>query len=162
MPADAVQSGKAIEAGAEELLRIWRLARAAAKRELAPGLLDDVMGAFIARAGKLLQENAAPDEVWNGLSGVVRVSPKKGAPALTEEWAIAMEVLAAACEALEADATVGDWLARAVARAEQGTTALAGGGAAEHGIVPVYVYTDPPLSPVLVGPPGQGEPPRGE
>jgi hypothetical protein len=122
MPGDASQSGLAIQQGAGELLRIWRLARATAKRELGAGLLDDVMGIFFQRAGKLLAENGKPENVWEGLAGVMRVSAAKGPQALTEEWAIAMEVLAAACEALQAEATVADWLARAVGSAEAACT----------------------------------------
>jgi hypothetical protein len=119
-----VPSGRAIEQSADELLRIWRLARAAARREIFPGLLDGVMGAFFARCGRLLAESGTPDDVWSGLVGIVRWSPRHGARELTGEWAIAMEVLTAACESFEADPKVADWLARAVATAEKGTAAV--------------------------------------
>ncbi|HET6922012.1 MAG TPA: hypothetical protein VFI16_02575 [Anaeromyxobacteraceae bacterium] len=119
-----VPSGRAIEQSAEELLRIWRLARAEARREIFPGLLDGVMGAFFARCGRLLAESGAPDDVWSGLVGIVRWSPAHGARDLTGEWAIAMEVLSAACESFEANPKVAEWLARAVAAAEKGTAAI--------------------------------------
>lgn len=119
-----VPSGRAIEQSAEELLRIWRLARAEARREIFPGLLDGVMGAFFARCGRLLTESGKPDDVWSGLVGIVRWSPAHGARDLTGEWAIAMEVLSAACESFEANPKVAEWLARAVAAAEKGTAAI--------------------------------------
>jgi hypothetical protein len=124
MALGAAPSGRAIEQSAEELLRIWRLARAAARREIFPGLLDGVMGAFFARCGQLLTEGSGPEEVWPGLVGIVRWPPDHGARELTGEWAIAMEVLTAACESFGADPKVAEWLARAVAAAEKGTAAI--------------------------------------
>jgi hypothetical protein len=168
VPADAEQSGKAIEQGAAELLRIWRLARAAAKRELGAGLLDDVMGPFLERAGKLLAEKGEPEKVWGGMTGVVRVSPPKGSQALTEEWAIVMEVLAAACEALESEPTVGEWLAKAVANAEASTTQMAGGTVGPEGVLTIYVFgggapSSGPAEPAPDAPPAgpsEGAPPN--
>ncbi len=122
-----VPSGRAIEQSAEELLRIWRLARAAARREIFPGLLDGVMGAFFARCGQLLAGGGEAEQVWPGLVGLVRWSPHHGAIELTGEWAIAMEVLTAACESFEADPRVAEWLTRAVAAAEKGTAAVGEG-----------------------------------
>jgi hypothetical protein len=156
MAADKVQSGRAIEQGAPELLRIWRLARAAAKRELGAGLLDNVMGDFLTRAGKLLGDDKTPEEVWQGVVGILKVSPQKGPDALTEEWAIAMEVLTAACEALEAEAEVGDWLAKAVAAAEKGTlAALEKKESAPDGLMVLHSYTQ--VMPIPVGPGGSPE-----
>jgi hypothetical protein len=119
-----VPSGRAIEQSAEELHPNVTLARASARREIFPGLLDGVMGAFFARCGRLLAEGSGPDEVWPGLVGIVRWSPRHGARELTGEWAIAMEVLSAACESFEADPKVAEWLTRAVAAAEKGTAAI--------------------------------------
>ena len=151
-----VPSGRAIEQSAEELLRIWRLARAAARREIFPGLLDCVMGAFFARCGQLLAGNGEPENVWPGLVGIVRWSPQHGARELTGEWAIAMEVLTAACESFQADPKVAEWLARAVAAAEKGTSTIGerrGGTAEPNGVVLLTVYGG-------LGAPRRG--PRGE
>lgn len=123
MALGAVPSGRAIEQSAEELLRIWRLARATARREV-PALLDGVMGAFFARCGQLLAGGSGPEEVWPGLVGIVRWPPRDGARELTGEWAIAMEVLTAACESFGADPKVAEWLTRAVATAERGTAVI--------------------------------------
>lgn len=145
MALGAVPSGRAIEQSAEEILRIWRLARASARREVFPGLLDGIMGAFFARCGGLLAEGGEPESVWPGLVGIVRWSPQLGARELTGEWAIAMEVLTAACESFQADPKVGEWLARAVAAAEKGTSLLAQGRTKSYrpdGIVVLLVYGD--------------------
>jgi len=124
MALGAAQSGRAVEQSAEELLRIWRLARASARQEVFPGFLDGVMNAFFARCGRLLADGGRPEEVWPGLVGLVRWAPRLGAKDLTVEWAIAMEVLTAACESFGADHAVAEWLARALALAEKGTAAL--------------------------------------
>ena len=124
MALDAAQGGKAIEQKAPELLRIWRLVRATARPQVFPGLLDGVMGDFLARAGKMLAAGEGPEEVWRGLTGVIRLSPALGTKELTGEWAVAMEVLSAACESLDTEPEVGEWLARAVAEVERGTTAM--------------------------------------
>jgi len=124
MALGAAQSGRAIEQSAEELLRVWRLARASARREVFPGLLDGVMGAFFARCGRLLAEGGKPEEVWPGLVGLVRWAPSLGAKELTTEWAIAMEVLTAVCESFGAGNAPAEWLARALALAEKGTASL--------------------------------------
>ena len=136
-------SGRAIEQSAEELLRIWRLARASARREIFAGLLGGVMGAFFARCGQLLARDGEPEEVWPGLVGVVRWSPEHGARELTDEWAIATEVLTAACESFQADPRVGEWLTRALAVAERGTAAMGerqDGPADPSGVVLLLVY----------------------
>lgn len=143
MALGGVPSGRAIEQSAEELLRIWRLARATARREIFPGLLDGVMGAFFARCGQLLAEGRAPEQVWPGLVGIVRWPPDQGAGELTGEWAIAMEVLTAACESFGADAKVAGWLAGAVGAAEKGTAAIREPGARSprpEGIVVLAVH----------------------
>jgi hypothetical protein len=124
MALGASQSGRAVEQSAEELLRVWRLARASARPEVFPGLLDGVMGAFFARCGRLLADGGKPEDVWPGLVGLVRWAPRVGAKELTTEWAIAMEVLTAACESFGSEAAAGGWLARALALAEKGTSTL--------------------------------------
>jgi hypothetical protein len=148
-----VPSGRAIEQSAEEILRIWRLARASGRREIFPGLLDGIMGAFFARCGRLLAESGEPEDVWPGLVGVVRWSPRHGARELTGEWAIAMEVLTAACESFQAQPEVGGWLARAVAAAEKGTALLAErrkGPPLPDGVVVLVAYGE--LGPQQRGP----------
>jgi hypothetical protein len=116
--------GKAIAQSADELARIWRLARAPARPDIFPGLLDGVMQAFFSRAGQLMASGQDPEKVWHGISGIVCWAPKVGAKELTQEWAVAMEVLTAACESLEAEPQVAQWLARAIAEAEKGTASL--------------------------------------
>jgi hypothetical protein len=118
------QSGRAIEQSADELVRIWRLARAAARREVFPGLLDGLMGSLFARAGRLLAEGGAPEDVWPGLVGAVRWPVRLGAPELTREWAVASQVLTAACRSFGAEPETARWLVRALAEAERGTSAL--------------------------------------
>ncbi len=124
MALDAAESGKVIERSAGELLRIWRLARASARPQVFPGLLDGVMGDFFTRVGQLLSDGASPEEAWKRLTGIVRHSPRLGAKEFTGEWAVAMEVLSAACESFDAAPEVAEWLARAVAEAERGTSGI--------------------------------------
>lgn len=144
MALDQTDSGKIIEQSAEELLRIWRLARATARPHVFPGLLDGVMGDFFLRAGKLLASGAAPETAWSGLSGLIRISPRLGPKELTGEWAVAMEVLSAACESFDATPEVGEWLARAIAEAERGVSALAANPSGDRpkGIVVTLVHGD--------------------
>ncbi len=120
----AAESGRIIAQSAEGLLRIWRLARATARRDVFPGLLDGIVGQFFERAGRLLAAGAAPEEAWRGIVGPLRWSPRAGARELTGEWAIAMEVLAAACESFDAAPEVASWMARAVAEGERSTATL--------------------------------------
>ena len=130
----------------DELTRIWRLARASERPDVFPGLLDDVVARFFARAADLLAENTPSDELWRGLCGVVRWPPPLAPGELTEEWGILLEVLSAACESVNADPSVASWLTRAVAACEVGTTALAGGrGKAPAGIVTALVFS--PIEP---------------
>jgi hypothetical protein len=130
----------------DELTRIWRLARASERLEVFPGLLDDLVGRFFLDAADLLAANAAPEDLWRGLSGLVRWPPPLAPGELTEEWAILLEVLSAACESVNADPSVSTWLTRAVAACEVGTKALGGGrGKAPEGIVTAIVFS--PLEP---------------
>jgi hypothetical protein len=124
MALDSAQLGRALEQSADHLLRVWRLARASGRQGVFPGLLDGVMGAFLARCGTLLAEGGSAEAVWPGLVGLVRWVPRLGAKELTAEWAIAMEVLTAACESLGAETAAAGWLARALAMAEKGCAAL--------------------------------------
>ncbi len=126
----------------EELMRIWRLARASERPDVFPGLLDDVVGRFFEHAGDLLVSGAAPESVWSELIGLVRWPPPLAPGELTQEWAVLMEVLSAACESVNADPAVSAWLTRAVAACEAGTAALGGGrDRAPAGIVTAVVFS---------------------
>jgi len=134
--------GAFLQQQAEELTRIWRLARADARRDVFPGLLDDLVLPFFSRAGEELAAGSPPEAVWRGLSGLVRwplsVSPAEH----TEEWALLLEVLRAACESVNAAPDAAAWLAQAAAAAEAGTAALAAGHAeAPEGIVVALVFS---------------------
>lgn len=120
-------AGRILAQSADELTRIWRLARASSRRQVFPGLLDGAMTSFLREAGRILADGGAPEEVWPAVSGTLRLSDALGAAELTAEWAVAMEVLAAVCESFASDPAVASWLARAVAEAEKDTTALAAG-----------------------------------
>jgi len=136
--------GKLLVDQAEELTRLWRLARASARPLVFPGLLDGVMRAFFERAGRLLSQGAPPEEVWSGLAGAVRWRPGTPADEHTQEWAVAMEVLSAACEAVNAELEAAGWLARAVSAAERGTAALLGRESRPAGILPVLLLSTSP------------------
>ena len=126
----------------EELTRIWRLARATARPTVFPGLLDGVVQPFFERAGELLPAGAAPEDIWQGLVGVVRRAPAIGPGELTQEWAVLVEVLAAACESVNAEPAVAEWLTGAAAAGEAGTTKLVEGrGAAPPGVVTAVVFS---------------------
>ena len=60
---------------AEELTRIWRMARATARPAVFPGLLDGLVGPFFARTGEVLEKRGAPPAVWQGLVGLLRRPP---------------------------------------------------------------------------------------
>jgi hypothetical protein len=134
--------GHFLQQQSDELTRIWRLARATARPTVFPGLLDGVVQPFFERAGELLLAGGPPDEVWEGLVGVVRWAPAVGPGELTQEWAVLVEVLAAACESVNAEPPIADWLARAAAMAEAETTKLVEGrGAAPPGVVTAVVFS---------------------
>jgi hypothetical protein len=130
---------------AEELTRIWRMARASERPEVFPGLLDDLIGRFFDEAADLLARDAAPEDLWLGLRGLVRWPPPLAPSELTQEWAILMEVISAACESVNADPSVSSWLTRAVAACEVGTSALGGRAKGPAGIVTAIVFS--PLEP---------------
>ncbi|HET9594622.1 MAG TPA: hypothetical protein VFP65_03525 [Anaeromyxobacteraceae bacterium] len=134
--------GGFLEQQAEELTRIWRLARADARRDVFPGLLDDLVQPFFSRAGTELAAGSPPEAVWRGLAGLVRWPPSVSPAEHTEEWALVLEVLRAACESVNAAPEAAAWLAQAAAAAEAGTAALAGrDAAAPEGIVVALVFT---------------------
>jgi hypothetical protein len=157
-------SGRLLEQSAEELTRIWRLARSASRREVFPGLLDGTMPGFVREAGRALAAGGAPDTVWPSVSGVLRLSPSLGGEEITAEWAVAMEVLAAVCESFGAEPSVGEWLARAVGEAERATAAIASGDTARRppGVVLVRLHGPMPPPKRLLRPQAEGGTPAGD
>ena len=146
--------GLFLEQQSEELVRIWRLARTAARSDVFPGLLDGVLGPFFARAGELLAAGGQPTEVWRGLSGLVRW-PLSVAPAeFDAEWALVEEVLSASCESVNAAPEVSAWLDGAVAVCHAGTARLGERAKPQEGIltaegiltVLVFSSVEPPRS----------------
>lgn len=143
MAVSLLDSGKILEDSADTLLRIWRLARAASRRQIFPGLLDGLMGPFLITSGRILSAGGTPEDVWRQVTGLVRWAPENADQEITHEWAIAMEVLTAACESFDADAAVGGWLARAVAEAQKGTVALRDHvQVAPQGVVTILLFGD--------------------
>lgn len=135
------QVGLFLEQQSEELLRIWRLARAAARSDVFPGLIDGVVGDFFARAGALLAGGAAPEEVWRELAGLVRW-PLGVAPGELElEWGLVEEVLAATTESVNAAPEVSTWLSLAIAACRAGTPQLPFRGAAPEAVVTAIVFS---------------------
>jgi hypothetical protein len=134
--------GLFLQSQADELARIWRLARAGARPDVFPGLIDGLVAAFFLRAGELVATGAPPEAVWRGLIGLVRWPPSLAPAELSEEWSLMAEVVGAACESVNAAPEAVAWLARAAAAAEAGTAALAGGhGATPEGIVTAIVFS---------------------
>jgi len=146
-PAGPRPSGRLLEQSADELTRIWRLARSTSRREVFPGLLDATMPAFVRHAGRALAAGSPPESVWPSVSGVLRLSPALGAAEITAEWAVAMEVLAAVCESFGAEPAVAEWLARAVGEAERSTTAIAAGDLARRPPAVILVRIHGPMPP---------------
>ncbi|GEJ56692.1 hypothetical protein [Anaeromyxobacter diazotrophicus] len=132
----------------EELVRIWRLARATARPEVFPGLLDGVVAEFFARAGELLARGAPAAEVWRGLGGVVRWPTTVDAAELDAEWVLVEQVLAATCESVNAAPEVSGWLLDAVGGCRLGLRELWKPGAAPEAIVTALVFSSvaPPPS----------------
>jgi hypothetical protein len=146
MALSAAESGRAIEQASAQLLRIWRLARAAARRAPFPGLLDGITGDFFARSGRLLAEGGSPEDLWGGLAGVVRWPPRLPGEEFAAEWALVQEVLAAACRSFGAEPAAEDWLARALAAAVKGTSALrrpAPSSPRPEGVLVVLLFGEP-------------------
>ncbi len=145
-PSDAVRVGHFLAQQAEELTRIWRLARAEARPEVFPGLLDDVVVRFFSLAGDLLARTAEPEDAWPRLAGLVRWPPPLAPGELAEEWAVLLDVLSATCESVNAPGDVASWLERAVKACASGTAALDGGrDSACPGLVIALVFS--PLEP---------------
>lgn len=125
----------------EELVRIWRLARATARPEVFPGLLDGVAAEFFARSGELLARGAPAEEVWRGLAGVVRWPTTIPADELDAEWVLVEQVLTATCESVNAAPEVAGWLLDAVGHCRLGVRQLWEPGAAPEPIVAALVFS---------------------
>jgi hypothetical protein len=125
----------------EELTRIWRMARASARPDIFPGLIDGLVGPFFERGGPLLGEGAEPETVWMSLLGVVRWPGGTAPDEMAQEWALLLEVITATCEAVNATPAVGEWLVRALAACESGTRALGTARPRPSGIVPLHFFS---------------------
>jgi hypothetical protein len=121
------QVGAFLRHQAEELTRIWRLARHQGRKDVFPGCLDGVMGNFFSRLGALLESGAPPESAWLTLEGTMRWPPGIAPAELTGEWDGAREVLEAACESVNAAPEVMQWLVAAIDAAKAGTEQLDAG-----------------------------------
>lgn len=135
------QVGAFLRHQAEELTRIWRLARHSSRKDVFPGCLDGVIHDFFSRVGTLLESGAPPESAWATLTGHVRWPPGIAPAELVGEWDAAAEVLEAACESVNAAPEVLQWLSAAIAAAKAGTETLDAGRspARPEGVVTVIV-----------------------
>ncbi len=138
------QVGAFLRQQAEELTRIWRVARAGERPQVSFGLIDALVLPFFDGAGELLASGAPPEAVWAGLTGLVRWPPRLAPGELALEWALVLEVLAAACESVNAAPAVLAWLTRAGEACREGVAGLRDDGPAEGapgvGVVAVLVF----------------------
>jgi len=125
----------------DELVRIWRLARATERPDVFPGLVDGVVAAFFARASELLAAGAKPEEVWSGLGGFVRWPLSIPPDELDAEWLVVEQVLTATCESVNAAPEVSRWLHDAVDACRFGTKRLWEPGEAPEAIVTALVFS---------------------
>jgi hypothetical protein len=121
------QVGAFVRYQAEELTRIWRLARAEERKDVFPGLLDGLLESFFNEAGSLLEQGGAPEDVIRRTAGALRWPPALAPAEISEEWRIVADVLQTAADSVTTERGADEWLAAAVAAAEAGTTALDGG-----------------------------------
>ncbi|BDG02786.1 hypothetical protein [Anaeromyxobacter oryzae] len=152
MSLDGRRAGEALATAASELTRIWRAARAEASPDVFPGLSDGLVERFVAGLGEALVLGRPAEDVWARAEGVVRLDPAASGLAedeLRAEWRLVGEVIAAACDALEAGPEVTDVAARAVELARGGLESIRGGG--PPAIVRVVSFS--PLRPLRGGVP---------
>ncbi len=131
MRLDGRRAGEALATASAELTRIWRAARHEARPDVFPGLSDGVVERFVAGLGEALVLGRASEEVWARAEGVVRLDPAASARAedeLRAEWRLVGEVIASACDALDAGPDVTDFAARAVEAARHGVEGIREGG----------------------------------
>jgi len=139
------QLGRFFEQHAEELTRIWRMARITGRAHVFPGLLDDVVARFFAHAARLLERQEPPEALWRELVGLVRWPPRVAPEELADEWTLLGELLAATSEALDAPPETRRWLDEALAACAAGTAQLGQGGERPRGIVTALMLS--PASP---------------
>ena len=133
------RTGAAIAEAAGDLARIWRGARSDASPETFPGAIDDVVEIFVRRAGDALATGGDAADAWAQALGVVRLAagPGEAERGIEAEWRLLGEVLATACETLEAAPSGADFLARSVEAARRGIGSLRASGG-PPGVVVVY------------------------
>lgn len=144
MTLDARGTGTALAAAADELVRIWRAARGAARPGVFPGLADGVMDAFALQAAASLAAGEPPLGAWSRTVGLVRLDPRDVAASVREieaEWDLLGEVLRAACEALDAEPAAFEWLERALAAARAGAPALTDRAARPAGVAIAWAFS---------------------
>jgi hypothetical protein len=127
MTHEARRAGEAIATAAAQLTSIWRAARSEARPDVFPGLSDAVVERFVAGLGEALVLRREPEEVWARAEGVLRLDLPAAGHAddeLRAEWRLVGEVIAAACDALDAGPGVADFAARAVEAARHGIEAV--------------------------------------
>lgn len=149
MNLDARHTGEALVSAADELLRIWRAARGAARPGVFPGVLDGAMGAFLIQAGSALAAGEPPLGAWPRTAGAVRLDPADPAASIREieaEWDLLVEVVRASCEALGSEPGAFEWLEKAIAAARAGAPALLDRSARPTGVVIVFAFAG--LAPV--------------
>jgi hypothetical protein len=141
---DTRRTGAALVAAVDELVRVWRSARGAARPGVFPGLADGLVGPFVERAGSALAAGEPPLGPWPRTVGAVRLDPKDVDASVREieaEWDLLVEVLRASCEALDSDPAAFEWLEKAIATARAGTAALSDRAARPVGVAIVYGFS---------------------
>jgi len=125
------RAGDALAASADELARMWRSARAAARPDQLPGSLDGLIESFFVLVGEGLATGRDPVLLWPAAVGVVRVDGRDARRTRSEldaEWDLAEQVLQAACQTLDAGDAAREWISRAVVIARTGSRMLPEGG----------------------------------
>jgi hypothetical protein len=133
--------GRFLQQQAEELARVWRVARVGSRPDVFPGLIDGVVERVFSRAGRLLRDGAPPGELWPGLIGLIRWPVEGASSELAQEWALVAEVAAAACESLGASPPVAAWLEEAIGACQAGMRELERGTEAPPGIVTAVLFS---------------------
>jgi hypothetical protein len=136
---------------ADEMLRIWRLARHSIQPDMLPGLSDGALESFFAALGPLLARGGRSEEVALDLRGTLRLPPGGADAAIAEEWEVARQVLRAACESLGAAEPLAQWLDAA---ANAGCAAVLSAARGEPGAPPdlliLWVFSGLALRPRTV------------
>ncbi len=138
MSLDALATCDALRAAADELVRIWRAARAESRPGVAPGLLDGVIRDFLARAADGLEAGATdPAGPWARTAGLVRIAAgdrRRSAGELEAEWTILRSILDSVSTSLDVEPGARAFLEGAVAAAQADAPALAEGRSHPEGV----------------------------